>query len=89
MPLFHIETTIHNPKQVDWVRDSLFGAATSVGATQVESRSADTRDRLSLVFEYDDEAFLRTTILLVDPSAEFTEVRRTLSSKSGTGAPQP
>jgi hypothetical protein len=89
MPLIHIKTTVNNPQQTEWVSDSLFGAAISVGATLVESRNTDTRDRVSLVFEHDDEAFLRTTILLVDPSAEFTNVRRTLSSKSSIGAPRP
>jgi hypothetical protein len=58
-------------------------------ATLVEFGSADARDRLFLVFEYDDGAFLRTTLLLADPTAEFTEVRRTLSTKSVIGAPQP
>jgi hypothetical protein len=76
MPLFHIETTVHNPKQLECVRDGIFDAAISVGATLVESRNTAARDRLFLVFEYDDEAFLRTTILLVDSSAEFAEVRR-------------
>lgn len=75
MPLFHIETSVDNPKQLEWVRDSLFEAAISVGATLVESRTTSSRDRLFLVFEHDHEAFLRTTILLVDPSADFAEVR--------------
>lgn len=75
MPLFLIETNIDNSAQLEWARDSLFEAAVSVGATLVESRNTVARDRLFLVFEYDNERFLRTTILLVDPSADFAEVR--------------
>lgn len=75
MPLFLIETTIPDPKQLDWIRDSLFDVAISSGANLVEARNTATRDRLFLVFEHDHEEFLGTTILLVDPSAEIAEVR--------------
>ena len=83
MPLFRIETSVDNPKQLEWVRDSIFEAAISVGATLVESTNTAARDRLFLVFEHDNEAFLRATILLVDPSAEFSEMR-----PSGNGISQ-
>ncbi|MEE8407786.1 MAG: hypothetical protein V3S32_11635 [Acidimicrobiia bacterium] len=84
MPLFLIETTIDNPKQLEWVLDTLFDTAELAGATLVEYRNTDTRDRMSLGFELDNEKFLRTTILLVDPSAEFAEVRQTVSTGSIT-----
>jgi 3'-phosphoadenosine 5'-phosphosulfate sulfotransferase (PAPS reductase)/FAD synthetase len=85
MPLFLIETTIDNPKQLEWIDPSpCLMPLNWRGATLVEYRNTDTRDRMSLGFEHDNEKFLRTTILLVDPSAEFAEVRQTVSTGSIT-----